>query len=274
MYIVSAVAEKNAAKVALYNEEYKLVSKKLAEGNDLSSLVLALLAEAGVKAEEVAYIGVAVEENVPSLSAYAEKLEKTVGIKSYATALISARALGEAYLAGDTATLVLLKIEETVECGVVIDKKVYAGVDQKGGKLGHHVINHGGFACTCGKTGCFEAYASNAGLQKIAKEAGVAGAETITHKALFVMDTPEAKAAQKTYVDFLAAGVTNIINLFQPSELVLEGSFTEAGGGLTEPFTEFILREQYTRSSPNKSLLRAPKADADIALLGAALLGR
>ncbi|MBQ8907854.1 MAG: ROK family protein [Clostridia bacterium] len=272
MYIVSAAMEKGEARAALYDGAYTLLVKK--EGKDLAKLSKELLAEGGVDASAVAYVGAATDNAEGSPECFAAELEKKIGIKCYGTSLMSAKALGEAYLANDVGGLVLLEIDDFVKSGIVIDKKVYAGVAQLGGKLGHLTVQHGGYPCACGRTGCFEAYAANSGVKRIAKDAGVKEADSLTVTELFTLNTPEAEKAKKVYTDYLACAITNVINLFQPNELVLDGPFTQVGDALMKPMMEFVLREQYTRSSPDKCAVRFPNKEEDTALLGAALLGR
>ena len=271
MYILSAVLEKDQSRVALYDKDHKLLLTKNGAFADTAKLCLDAVNEGGIKPSDVAYIGVAVED---APLAVAADIEKSTGIKCYGASVISTRALGEAYLANDVLDLCLLKIDDTVECGIVIDKKMYAGEGQLGGKVAHMIINFGGYECSCGSKGCFEAYANNAGLRRIATDAGVADASSITHASLFAMTTPEAEAAKKLYVEYLASGITNIINLFQPNELVLEGDFAEAGDALMAPMMDIILREQYTHGMPNKCNIRFANKDTDTAIIGASLLGR
>ena len=270
MYIISAVIENNKSRVALYDKEYKLLSEKAGSGTDAEKLCFDILSESKIQSSDVSYIGIAADGNNETVT----EIEKASGIKCYRSSIISARALGEAYLANDVLDLCLLKIDDSVECGIVIDKKMYAGENQMGGKVANMIINFGGYECSCGSRGCFEAYASNSGLKRIAADAGVADADSLTHTSLFAMTTPEAEEAKKLYVEYLASGITNIINLFQPNELVLEGPFTEVGDALWTPFMEIIMREQYTHGMPNKCTIRFASKEADVALLGAALLGR
>ena len=272
MYIIGAALDKENAKAAVYNEAYECLAVMAEKESALASVCLAVIEKAGIKKEEVAYVGVAL--GADAADAAVADLEKTLGIKCYGAALMNVRALGEAYLAKDVSSLFMLKIDDTMDCGIVIDKKIYAGAHSLGGKVAHMVVDFGGFECTCGRLGCFEAYASNAGLRRIAAEAGVAGAEAISHKALFAMDTPEAEKAKKLYVKYLASGITNIVNLFQPNELVLEGPFTEVADALMKPMMDIVLREQYTRNAEDKCDVRFANTAADTALLGAALLGR
>ena len=54
--------------------------------------------------------------------------------------------------------------------GIIIDGKIYSGSNFAGGELGHMVIVHNGRPCTCGRKGCWEAYASATGLIVSTKE--------------------------------------------------------------------------------------------------------
>ena len=269
MYIISAVVEKAQAKVAVCDKEYKILTKKEGTDKDLEKLCLEAINERGIKASDLDYIGVASEGGFD-----VSELERNLGVKCISASLASAKALGEAYLAGDVPFAVVLKIDDTVECGIVIDRKIYLGARGQEVNVANMIVDFGGYECpTCGKRGCFGAYATGEGLKRIAAEAGVADAEDLTHEKLFAMDTAEAETAKKLYVKYLASGITNIINLFQPNELVLEGEFTKAGKAITEPLMDIILREQYTHSMPNKGNVRFESKE-DSALVGAALLGR
>ena len=258
MYIISAVLEKGQLKVALYDKSYKVLAKKEGSEADLGTVFHSIMSEGGVKPTDVEYVGIASDRPIAS------GIEKHTGIKCYETSIISARALGEAYLSGDVNFLAMLKVDDTVECGIVIDKKIYPDVN-----VAHMVVAFGGYECACGRRGCFEAYASNTGLKRIAAATGAD-----THKELFAMNTPEAENAKKLYVEYLASGIVDVINLFQPNDMVLDGPFTEVGEALMQPLMEIILREQYTHSMPNKCNVRFANKEADTALLGAALLGR
>lgn len=274
MYIIGAVLENSKITVALYDKKFKLLLKKDVLHDDISNACLDVISEGRIKRDDVDYIGVAVESPFNTSVFDATEIEKNIGIKCYTASLISAKALGEAYTTNDTPYLFMLKIDDTIECGIVIDKKLYSGAHNLGGKVAHIVINFNGYECTCGRKGCFEAYASNSGLRRIAAESGVPGWEKLTHAKLFEMNSPSADRAKKLYVDYLASGITDLINLFQPNELVLEGAFTELGDELMTPIMDIILREQYTHDTPDKCNVRFANNEVNTALIGAALLGR
>ena len=274
MYIISAVIEKDQSRVAIYDTEHTLLLKKEGPFASLSKLCLDAISEQNIKPTDVKYIGIAVDDSVGTPALIASDIEKDTGIRCLYASVMGARALGEAHLSGDVPSLFLLKVDNTVECGIVIENKVFSDTHHLGGNIAHMVIHSGGYACTCGRKGCFEAYASNAGLKRIAAESGLADVESLTHAELFNMCSPEAELAKKKYVTYLAGGITNIINLFQPNELVLEGPFTTVGEALTAPMMDILLREQYTHSLSNKCKIRLSDQTEDTALIGASLLER
>lgn len=271
MYIISIVIENEKSEIGLYNEEYKLLAKKNGLSEDAGKLCFDILSESEIKSSDVRYVGIAADGDKGEIIA---EIEKAYSIKCCGATLTEARALGEAYAANDAPFSVALKIDDKVECGLVVDKKIYSGVKQQRANVANMVINFGGYECSCGRRGCFEAYASLAGLKRIAADCGVADSASLTHEKLFAMDTPEAEAAKKLYVEYLASGITNIINLFQPNVMTLEGPFAQVGDALVEPLMETILREQYTHSMPDKCDVKFTKAEADTLLVGAALIGR
>lgn len=281
MHIIGVVLDRDTVRAAVYNEEYReIATRQAASGADkdgaiagAAELCRAVLAESGIAAQDVACIGAAVAPVWGCPDGVAASLEEKTGIKTVAESAVNAEALGEAYLV-DVPSLIVLKIDDTVECGIVMDNKLYVTDARHGGAAAHMVIDLDGYECACGRRGCFEAYASTAGLRRAAAEAGVPNAETITVTALFSMTGDAAAAAQKFYADRLGGGITNIINLFQTHELVLEGAFTAVGDPLMKPIMEIILRDQFTKDSLNKCHVRFANPDADTALIGAALLCR
>ena len=168
----------------------------------------------------------------------------------------------------------MLKIDDEVESAIVIDKKLYFGANGEGAKLSHMIINANGYDLGCGPRGCFEAYVSRKGISRILSDAGIECAEEVLATELFAMSGEAAENAKNAYTNYLASALVNIINLFQPQEMVLEGDFTSVGYNLFKPLMEIVLDEQYTSRSPKKCNVRFSRTQNDTVSLGAALLGR
>ena len=283
MHRIGIFINTDSITAALFDAKFDKLSEKTsplatADASEAASSVCAfidsMLCESSITKESVASVGIANGNTCLDGNSVAEKVQKLTAIPTLAESAIGARALGEAYLAGDKSYLVMISVGEHVDSALVIEKKLFKGSCGSAGVVGHMVINAGGLQCSCGRRGCFDAYASLEGLRYFAKEAGVDGADTISASELFSMSTDTARAAQKSYTDSLAAAITNVINFFQPNEFVLEGVFEEAGDALMNPMMDIVLREQYSRSMSNKANVRFASDPVQSALLGAALLLR
>ena len=172
--------------------------------------------------------------------------------------------------------------------GVIIDKKVYSGFNFAGAELGHIVIVYNGRQCTCGRKGCWEAYSSATGLINITKDKLAVTKDTIMHKLVaenngevsgrtaFTAAKQGDKAGQEVvaeYIEYLACGITTIINIFQPEVLCIGGGVCNEGDALMKPLLEKVGVEQYTRDNAKKTQIKLAALGNDAGIIGAAVLG-
>ena len=78
---------------------------------------------------------------------------------------------------------VIVTLGTGVGGGVVLDGKMLTGYTGAASELGHMVIRAGGEECTCGRRGCFEAYASATALIRETKRAMATHPESRMHAA-------------------------------------------------------------------------------------------
>ncbi|MGL5435557.1 MAG: ROK family protein [Lachnospiraceae bacterium] len=100
-------------------------------------------------------------DNVPFLG----MVEEYFTIPVYADNDAGAAAWGE-YLAGagmGCSSMAAVTLGTGVGGGIILDGKLLHGFNSAAGEIGHMVIERGGRACTCGRSGCLEAYASAEG---------------------------------------------------------------------------------------------------------------
>jgi glucokinase len=110
------------------------------------------------------------------------------------------------------------------------------------GEFGHMVIERGGLACPCGRSGCWERYASGSGLRRhmeVAHSSGALSDELAADpEALFAAvrrGDAQALAVRATYVGWLAEGLANLASLYDPSVIVIAGGVSEEGEDLLGP---------------------------------------
>lgn len=178
-----------------------------------------------------------------------ERLQNLVKIPVKVINDANAAALGEAaYGAGKNySDSVFITLGTGVGGGIIIDGKLFTGGHGAGAEIGHIVINHGGKQCTCGRRGCFEAYASATALirdTRAAMEEDTGSLmwksydlSTVDGKTAFeYADRDEAaKKVVENYIWNLACGIINLANIFRPQAIILGGGVAEQGDNLIVP---------------------------------------
>ncbi len=211
-------------------------------------------------------------------------LEKPVSIENDA----NAAALGEtvAGAAKGAKSAICITLGTGVGGGIILDGKIYDGFNFAGAELGHMVIVENGEPCGCGRRGCWEAYASATGLiretrkamqkhpdslmTELAREYGKVSGRT-AFQAMYRGDSA-AKEVVDTYIDHLACGLVNIINIFQPEVICLGGGICHEGETLLRPLRAYIERERYSKHSLRQTRLCIASLGNDAGIIGAAAL--
>lgn len=120
--------------------------------------------------------------------------------------------------------------------GIVSDGRLILGLHGFAGSVGHQTIRIDGRACNCGRRGCLEAYVSTAAL--IHEYQSHPNAKSLDPHAeqsaiaqhireLALNGEPVAEAAYSAVASYLAEGVANLFNLFDPQAVILSGGLIE-----------------------------------------------
>ena len=273
------------------------LSRKLLEemGITLDDVVSAGVATPGTANNETGVVEYA--NNIPFLQyPLADKLSalldgKPVYIENDANAAAKAEAM--AGVAKGAPYSVMITLGTGVGGGIVIGGKVYSGFNFAGAELGHIVIEKDGRQCSCGRKGCWEAYSSATGLVNMTKDAIIAARESGRETAMEEMiggdlDKVSARTAfnaQKAgdalgaevvdeYISYLATGIVNIINIFQPNVLSIGGGVCNEGENLMKPLLDKVWSETYSREGTPKTQIMIAKLGNDAGIIGAAVLGQ
>lgn len=122
----------------------------------------------------------------------------------------------------------VVTIEHGVGMGLVIDNRLYRGERSMGLELGHTKVQLDGALCRCGKRGCLEAYIADYAL---AREAATAlnrapQSPQVMLDALYAEAKSGNRAARSIFNRagrYLALGLSNVIQLFDPELVILSG---------------------------------------------------
>lgn len=169
--------------------------------------------------------------------------------------------------------------------GIVVNGRLYNGFNFIGGELGHMVIALEGVPCSCGRKGCWEAYASATALIRQTKEAAESDKDSkmwdyykkegkFTGRTAFNAAKEGDKTAQMVvdnYVKYVGCGLANIINIFQPEIIVVGGGIANEGDALMNPVRDYVNSQTYTKDVKACRIERASLGN-DAGIIGAALL--
>jgi glucokinase len=224
------------------------------------------LADAGLTAADVAGIGVGCTgpldtvtgivhdppnmpgwEVVPVGPRLAEAFGRPVVIDNDA----NAAALGEyRFGAGrGVSDLFYATISTGIGAGLVLDGRLFRGVNGNAVEIGHMTVAYQGRLCNCGRRGCLEAYASGPAIADRAREALATGDPSTLSAipggpdAITAADVSAAAIAGDALagrvwtetVEVLGAGIANVLNVFNPGRVILGGGVARAGEALFVP---------------------------------------
>lgn len=268
----------------------------------LAQLGESVLRQAGVPASEVVSAGIGIPgavaggdilytcniplRDVPLSRLFRQYLAVPVLLENDA----NCAAVGE-WLCGagrGTQQFIVVTLGTGVGGGLILNGKLYSGSGMVG-EVGHMVIQHGGAPCNCGRRGCWEAYASATGLIRMTREAMEAHPESLLHTVAAQSGCVEGRTAFdaavqgdetalglcRDYVSYLAAGVTNLINILQPEAVAIGGGVAAAPDRLLlTPLREIVERECYPRHTGQLPRIVRAELGNDAGIIGAALLKR
>ena len=215
-----------------------------------------------------------------------EYMEKALAKPIYVENDANAAAWGE-FLAGSGAAvsdMVLLTLGTGVGGGIVTDGHLLTGAWGNGAELGHVVIRTDGEPCTCGRKGCLEAYASATALIRQTKAAMKAHPEStlwqdvqgdldkVNGKTVFDSSDPVALSVVEQYAEYLAEGVVNFVNIFQPEIIVLGGGISASGDRLLPILQKAIEERSFARFGKKNTRAVCATLGNDAGIIGAALL--
>ena len=173
-----------------------------------------------------------------------------------------------------------------VGAGIIVDGKLRGGLASS--EAGHMVIIQDGEPCNCGRRGCWERYASATGLIQQTKRAMEAHPESLLHEiaaesgvegrtAFQAAEAGDEAALEvcRNYVNYLAGGLTSLINILRPEAVAIGGGVAAAPERLLlEPLREAVAKESFSRHGGRiTKVLRAERGN-DAGIIGAAMLGR
>ncbi|MEE1225063.1 MAG: ROK family protein [Clostridia bacterium] len=266
---------------------------------DMCDTCKKVVADAGYTLDDVEAIGVGCPgtvDNTSGIIAYSNNLpmvqfpmremiqkhiDKPVNLENDA----NAAAFGEYIINGNGASnFIFITLGTGIGGGVIIDGKIYRGFNCAGAELGHTTIIMDGEQCSCGKKGCWEAYASVTALirqtkkaieenptslmAELAKKEGKVSGRTSFDAAK--QGDAAAKKVVENYIKYVAEGLNNMLNIFQPEIISVGGGISKEGDYLLGPVKELVYKDDYNKYMP-KTKIEVATLFNDAGIIGAAM---
>lgn len=278
------------------------VDFKIAEGpekclQEADQVLKELLGKRGLTPSDLAGVGVGVPGPViaeqgmvmapPIMPGWDKFAIRTTLEKQWKTAITlnndaELGALGEwAYGAGrGERNLAFIKVGSGIGAGLMINQQIYGGTTGSAGEIGHLTVDQNGPLCMCGNHGCLEAFAGGHAIASQATKLVASGKRTLLSEKSFGSLTAQdvAEAARRgdlpaqeilkrsgTYIGIAIAG---LINLFNPSTVIIGGGVAQVGDLLTGPIRQAV-RERSLRASEHVVKITTAMLGRRSSLIGA-----
>lgn len=177
---------------------------------------------------------------------------------------------------------IMLTLGTGVGGGIIVNGKDYRGSYGMGFEVGHVVIGDNFYTCNCGRTGCFETFSSATALIKYAnhlldqgRTSSLSSLEKISAKDVIDASKDGDELAIEVYdrfINYLAIGIVNLINLFDPEKIALGGGVSGAGDYLLTPLKKKVEEQLFLSDHPHAEIVLASMKN-DAGIVGAAFVG-
>lgn len=255
-----------------------------------TAINLAKIQTTDVEAIGIGYPGMVDRENGILISA-ANIPGKNIPVRKFlsdifpsATVLVdndaNCAALGEYYQSENPGDFVFVTLGTGVGGGIILNGKLYIGSNGIAGEFGHIVTHHNGKKCACGRSGCWEMYASVTALKKLTAEnssniKSISPDEEITGKTVFDCarnGDKEALRVRDEWIEEISVGIADIVNIFQPQEIVIGGAISKEGDVLIGPIRDYVEKYCFCSSPFQRPHIVASRIGGDAGIIGAAFL--
>jgi predicted NBD/HSP70 family sugar kinase len=259
-HIVIALTDLNANIVAQHTVQ--LVSTDpITVANQLERGISDLLEGASVPRKHVIGVGVGTAGIIDSANGVIKMSPHTHWRDVHFAELVAERLDCPVYLDNNVNTLTLLErlygLGQSVDnflvitiglgigMGMVCNGRIYRGASGGGGEFGHTVVDPDGYRCTCGNQGCLETIVADPWLVFRARQAKLA---VETPDDLIQLALSGEESVRRIFKEAglaLGRGIANLINVFNPSMVIISGEGVRAGDLLFEPMHIAIRRHTF-----------------------------
>lgn len=161
--------------------------------------------------------------------------------------------------------LLFVKIGTGIGCGIFLDGQIYRGPNGCAGDIGHIQVDEDGPLCSCGNSGCLEAYFGGAALSRDAAAAARSGASPMLADMVgtgLVVETTDvvaaAAAGEAATIQLICDGarrvgtvLAGLVSFVNPSMIVIGGGLADLGHVLLGEIRSVVYRRSLSLATRN-----------------------
>lgn len=198
-----------------------------------------------------------------------EMIQSRVNVPVYVDNDVNTLAFAEKWFGAGRGVdnFLVVTVGRGIGLGIVSNGQFNHGARGGAGEIGHTVIQPGGELCACGKRGCLEMYASEPALLRQAAKAfeqGQLSSLPNTPEELIALAASGEKAAQEIFAragELLGQSIANLVNIFNPQRVLINGEGVRAGNWLFDPMRAAIDEHTMPGLRQDVSILVEPLGD-------------
>lgn len=223
-------------------------------------------------------------DNIPLGQVLEEKLSLPVLVDNDCNVLTLAERWFGKCLHSDS--FIVMNVDYGVGSGIMISEKLFYGTNYGGGQIGHLTVSENGPKCSCGNFGCLETLVNESALINSINKKLKQGfnstlvnlmddpAYSITLNDIYVAASKGDQLSIQTLEEagrYLGTGVSSLVNLFNPQQIVLTGSVMIGKEFITNPLKDTVIKTALKTNTKNLHIETSELGDkADV--IGAATL--
>ena len=169
------------------------------------------------------------------------------------------------------ANMLYVSVGTGIGAGLIVRDELYRGTHELAGEIGHSTLDLDGPLCECGNRGCLETLVSIPAILAAARRAGVDAPSAAALHALAAAGDPAARLVKERALAYLAAGVVNAVNFYDPDLIVLGGGLVAQWPDLCDEIAARVRGRSFGFASLGVRIVPA-LLGADSSALGAASL--
>lgn len=302
----AGLTDENGRLLAVKSMKIREVSDPDVLADTLVTLTEELAAQGGIAVQDIASVGAGIPGvvdirtgsivytcNLPLRNIPLRKLfKRRLGLHLYVENDANCAALAEYYAGAGQGSkrFVTITLGTGIGAGIIHNGKIFHGGNGMAGEVGHTCIDYQGLPCPCGRRGCWEQYASASALKRFTAQALQDNPDSILAQVIREHDghvsgqsafmaarlgDPVGRQVCDMYIGYLAAGIANVVNIFQPDTLAIGGGVSnEADEQLLHPLQRLVEQETIPCSSDKKARIVKAQLGNQAGIIGAALLGK